>query len=104
VSDVITVIPELLPLALPVPHVGTVAAAEAYLCASPAPATRRAYASDWRLFVARSEAQGLVTLPAAPQMVTLFLAVQAKPVAASKRISRKATRRVRVVNPCTKPR
>jgi site-specific recombinase XerD len=82
--------PELLPPALPVPCAETVAAAEAYLRASTAPATRRAYASDWRLFVAWGAAQGVATLPAAPETVALFLAAQAELGVAASTLARRA--------------
>lgn len=42
-----------------------------------APATRRAYASDWRAFVAWCASVGMNALPATPETVGLFLAAEA---------------------------
>lgn len=48
--------------------------AEAYARASKAPATRRAYATDWRDFEEWCRSKGLPSLPAAPETVALYLA------------------------------
>jgi len=48
--------------------------ARAYAEAARAPATLRAYASDWRVFTAWCAAHGVDALPATPHTVALFLA------------------------------
>ena len=53
-------------------------AAERFIEASRSPATRRAYAADWRIFSAWSDTRGLPSLPASPKAVCLFLAAQAE--------------------------
>ena len=53
-------------------------AAARFIEASRSEATRRAYASDWRLFSAWCEARGLSFLPASPGTVCAFLASQAE--------------------------
>jgi hypothetical protein len=53
--------------------------AEAYARNAKAPATRRAYASDWRCFDAWCTAAGLPCLPAAPETVALYIAALAEP-------------------------
>jgi len=55
-----------------------VEAARAYVAAARAPATRRAYASDWRLFLAWCEARELPPLPAPPETVAVFLSAEAQ--------------------------
>ncbi|RZM08844.1 MAG: site-specific integrase [Sphingomonas sp.] len=55
-----------------------VEAARGYVAAARAPATRRAYASDWRLFLAWCEARGLASLPATPETVAVFLSAEAQ--------------------------
>jgi site-specific recombinase XerD len=52
-------------------------AARAYVAASKADNTRRAYRSDWAHFGAWCESHGLAALPALPQTVALYLADQA---------------------------
>jgi site-specific recombinase XerD len=81
--------PEVLPPALPVPWIETVAAAEAYLRASTAPATRRAYAADWRTFAEWAGVRGLSMLPAAAETVALFLADQAQAGVAASTLARR---------------
>jgi len=44
-----------------------------YVDAARAPATRRAYRSDWAKFTAWAESRGLATMPAAPATVALYL-------------------------------
>jgi integrase len=44
-----------------------------YLLAEKAPATREAYASDWRDFSAWCESRGLATLPALPGVIATYL-------------------------------
>jgi len=53
-------------------------AARRYIEASRSEATRRAYASDWRIFTAWADSRGLTALPASPDTVCLFLASQAE--------------------------
>ena len=48
-----------------------------YVDKASAPATRRAYASDWRAFTAWCEARGLRALPASPATAAAFIAAQA---------------------------
>lgn len=55
-----------------------VEAARDYVAAARAPATRRAYASDWRLFLAWCDARGIEPLPASPEAVAVFLAAEAR--------------------------
>jgi site-specific recombinase XerD len=50
---------------------------QAYVEKASADATRRAYASDWRLFTAWCEVRALASLPASPETVAAFLAAQA---------------------------
>ena len=64
-------------------------AAEAYVAAARAPATRRAYASDWRIFVTWCEARAIGSLPAAPEAVAIFLASQAQEGVAPSTIGRR---------------
>ena len=73
------------PSLLPAPDPGppAIGAAEIdtarrYAEASRAASTRRAYASDWRLFASWCAARGLDTLPADAGAVALFLAAQAE--------------------------
>ena len=54
-----------------------VEAAKAYAAASRAPGTRRAYAADWRGFLAWCGERGATPLPADPRLVAVFLAVEA---------------------------
>ena len=51
--------------------------AGAYMRASRAENTRRAYAADWRNFTTWASAAGLQPLPAAPETVGLYLAAEA---------------------------
>lgn len=50
---------------------------ERYLRSQHAAATRRAYASDWQIFVSWCASRGLPALPASPEAVALFLGVEA---------------------------
>jgi integrase len=64
--------------------------AQAYARAAKAPATRRAYASDWRDFQAWCQAAGLAALPAEPRTVALYIAALAethKPATISRRMA-----------------
>lgn len=64
--------------------------AKAYADAALAANARRAYASDWRAFTAWCAAQGLESLPAAPETVALHLADQAgrrKPATLERRLA-----------------
>ncbi len=54
-----------------------VEAAKAYAAASRAPGTRRAYAADWRGFLAWCGERGAAPLPADPRLVAVFLAGEA---------------------------
>ena len=47
--------------------------ARGYLAAAEAVSTRRNYATDWRAFVAWCAAHGVTPLPAAPEVVALYL-------------------------------
>lgn len=47
------------------------------MAASLAPATRRAYATDWRIFTAWCDERGISPLPADPRTLVLYLADQA---------------------------
>jgi integrase len=72
---------ELIPIATPVALDRLSPAAdraEAYARNAKAPATRRAYASDWRSFDAWCTAAGLPCLPAAPETVALYIAALAE--------------------------
>src|SRR5262249_6244245 len=51
--------------------------ARAYMRASRAENTRRAYAADWRNFTTWSSSAGLEALPATPETVGLYLAAEA---------------------------
>jgi integrase len=57
----------------------TAQAAQEYMKAAKAPATRRAYSSDWRHFAAWCGSNGLASLPATPSTVALYLTSLAKP-------------------------
>jgi len=52
----------------------TAQAAHQYMEQAKAPATRRAYASDWRDFATWCQTNGLASLPATPSTVALYLA------------------------------
>lgn len=52
--------------------------AREYAEAATAPATRRAYKSDWECYVAWCEAAGLPSIPAAPQTIAAYLATKAQ--------------------------
>ena len=52
---------------------------EEYIRASKAPATQRAYMSDWKHFVGWCEKSGLLSLPAAPGTVARYITYLAKP-------------------------
>ena len=51
--------------------------AKAYAAASRAPGTRRAYAADWRGFLAWCDPRRATPLPADPRLVAVFLAAEA---------------------------
>jgi integrase len=53
-------------------------AARDFLASEKSEATRRAYASDWRIFTGYCAARGLMALPAAPDSVMAFLAAEAR--------------------------
>ena len=55
----------------------TVDAARAFRTAAKSEATRRAYASDWRLFEAYCADHGFVSLPALPEVLCLYLTYMA---------------------------
>lgn len=66
--------------ALPVPApaiADALAAAATFVLAQHAPATRRAYRSDWAGFTTWCTARGVAPLPAAPELVAAFLAAEA---------------------------
>ncbi len=52
-------------------------AAREYMENSRSEATRRAYASDWRIFTAWAEERNIASLPASPEAVCTFMASQA---------------------------
>ncbi len=52
-------------------------AARAYVNAARAPATRRAYESDWRIFLAWCASRAIDPLPAVPGAVAIFLSSEA---------------------------
>ena len=52
---------------------------EEYIRASKAPATQRAYMSDWKHFVGWCEKSGLLSLPPAPGTVARYIPYLAKP-------------------------
>jgi len=60
-----------------------VSRARAYAAAAAAPATRDAYRSDWESFTAWCHSAGACALPAAPETVGAYLAVQADRLAVS---------------------
>ncbi|EZP74220.1 Integrase family protein [Sphingomonas paucimobilis] len=71
-----------LPATVPQPVLPDILHAEAgraadYARASRSAATRRAYASDWKIFTGWCEARGLESLPATPPVVATFLASEA---------------------------
>ena len=75
--------------------------AEEYIYASKSKATRRAYDSDWRHFIGWCEKMRLVSLPAEPHTVALYLAFLANPGEAAGERPRKAatiTRRLTSIN------
>ena len=82
-------------------------AAVGYADEATAASTRRAYASDWRLFTAWCRERDLVALPALPETVAVFLATQAdlgvKPSTLSRRVAaiRAAHRAAGVDTPTT---
>ena len=64
--------------------------AEAYARAAKAPATRKAYASDWAHFQAWCDEMGLSSLPVGPQTVAVYIAALAeshKPATISRRMA-----------------
>lgn len=63
---------------LPTPLVDLASAARGYMEESLAAATRKAYASDFRIFVTWCKARGYAPTPATPELVALFLTDQAR--------------------------
>jgi len=59
-------------------YVSTYEAARAYIAESQSSATKRAYASDWRIFEEFCRKHNLPALPTSPTTVALFLAEQAE--------------------------
>jgi site-specific recombinase XerD len=53
-------------------------AARAYVAAARSPATRRAYESDWRIFLAWCKLRDIAPLPVAPGAVAIFLSAEAQ--------------------------
>ena len=68
---------ELLSVELPAELQAEIAGAHETLAAAKAPATRKAYASDWTRFCAFCDARNVEALPAHPDIVALFLHVEA---------------------------
>lgn len=62
---------------IPALYQDLVDSARGYMASSKAPATVRAYRTDWRLFSEWCDAHALAAMPAAPQTVALYLADQA---------------------------
>jgi site-specific recombinase XerD len=62
---------------LPVAFTEALQLARDFTAASKAPATRAAYASDWRIFTSWCSARGLEYLPAIPDTIAAFLADEA---------------------------
>ena len=52
--------------------------ARAYVAAARAPATRRAYESDWRIFLAWCGPRAINPLPVVPEAVAIFLSAEAQ--------------------------
>jgi hypothetical protein len=75
---------------LHLPTLPEVQRARAFIQASRSPATLRAYASDWRRFVAWCLERGLTPLPALPGSVGLFLSGEAGAGSKSATIGRRA--------------
>ena len=69
----------MVPVLVPAPgEVATLAdRVRAFITAAKAPATRRAYASDWRHFTTWCVARRMPSLPATPELVALYLAALA---------------------------
>jgi len=65
------------PVDLPAVPAPDVAAAVNYARAEKAPATRRAYETDFYLFSAWCDANGVSALPASPKTVAAYLAAEA---------------------------
>jgi integrase len=65
------------PAGLPVQLDRELASAEPYAQSALAPATRRAYESDWLLFAGWCAERGVSAIPAAPAVVAAFLAAEA---------------------------
>jgi site-specific recombinase XerD len=62
---------------------------DAYVSKATAESTRRAYASDWRIFTAWCESRALPALPSNPPTVAAFLAAEADAGTASSTIGRR---------------
>jgi site-specific recombinase XerD len=73
-----------------VPALPEVQRARAFVQASRSPATIRAYASDWRRFLAWCAERSLPPLPAHPSSVALFLTAETEAGAKSATITRRA--------------
>src|SRR5688572_11626889 len=71
-------LPELVPEAASPAIAADLGRAAAFVVAQHAGATRRAYRSDWTIFRAWCEGRGVAALPAAPEAVAAFLAVEAE--------------------------
>jgi len=64
--------------------------ARGFIAAAKADNTRRAYRSDWRLFETWCRSQGLASLPATPETVTLYmtaLAADHKPASLTRKLT-----------------
>lgn len=75
--DLVTIVPGRASPLIPNLLEEDVEAARAYVEASRAPATRRAYASDWTIFTAWCDARGIEPLPAEPAAVAIFISAEA---------------------------
>ena len=90
---------QLPPLAEDDPLYATAQAATSYIEQAKAPATRRAYDSDWRHFAGWCEENGLESLPATPSTVALYLTSLAQPREGEKpRKAATITRRLTSIN------
>jgi hypothetical protein len=77
----------------------TAQAAGEYMKAAKAVATRKAYSSDWRHFLAWCEANHLAALPATPSTIALYLTSLARPGEGEKpRKAATITRRLTSIN------
>ncbi|WP_207461264.1 site-specific integrase [Azospirillum sp. SYSU D00513] len=74
---------------LPVLHIEEIERAQGYADASRAASTRRAYASDWRLFTAWCAERAIDPLPADPRLVAVFLSAEAAAGKSSRTLGRR---------------